>query len=178
MADLIKKKFWQDLLKVVVFMIFYSLLHFLHDMIPNVITRAISGTDESMLQHMKIGVFAYIFTNFVELLIYRKAIGSTTGFIYSRVLSHLLLPWLCFILWYPIPTIMGRAFPATWMEVLYSILVMTLVCIVLIIIERSTEKAEYTFSTRIILLILFAIQIVLLIAFSFKLPYFTSFFSA
>lgn len=178
MADKIKEKFWQDLLKVVVFMVFYSLLHFLHELAPNGFTKAISGTDESMLQHMKIGVFAYIFTNFIELLIYRKAFYNPKGFIYSRLLSNLLLPWLCFILWYPIPTIMGKAFPVTWMEVLYSILVMTLVCIVLIIVERSTEKVEYVFSTRIILLILFAIQIVLLIAFSFMLPWFTSFFSA
>ncbi len=177
MAEKVKKKFWQDLVKVVVFMTFYSLLHFLYEMAPSVITQAISGTNESLFQHMKIGVFAYFFTNFLELLIYRKALQSKTGFLYSRVLSNLLLPWLIFVTWYPIPTLMGQAFPATWMEVLYSILVMMLVCILLIIIERSTEKLEFPLPARIILLILFVVHIYLMIVFSFQLPYYTAFFT-
>jgi hypothetical protein len=177
MAETIRKKFWQDVVKVAVFMVFYSLLHFLHDMIPNMFTQAIAGTDESFLQHIKIGVFAYLFTNLFELVIYGKALYKRTGFWFSRILSNLLLPWLMFLVWYPLPTLMGRGFSTTWMEVLYSIAVVIVVCILLTVLERNTEKTTYTAPSKILLVILFIIQLALLVAFSFRLPYFIGFFA-
>ncbi|MDI3472722.1 MAG: hypothetical protein PWQ48_1003 [Thermotogaceae bacterium] len=55
--------------KALVFLGIYAVLHFLYEATGFKILMPFSGVDESVFEHLKLGFWAYFFTNIVEYFI-------------------------------------------------------------------------------------------------------------
>jgi hypothetical protein len=142
------------LLKSLIFLLVFTVLHFAYDWLHQPWVAVFSGTDESFFQHAKMGFISYSLISLVEFFILRKRINSTTGFIFSRMLSAIISPWVMFLTWYILPAIIGKALP-TGLEIGYALFMTLLLGSLLILLERDTEKIEYSAAGRIIIGLLY-----------------------
>lgn len=169
--ELIWKKVGYIALKTFIFVAFYAILHFLYtDLSANPFFRAIAGTDESVFQHMKIGFFAYLITIGFDFLIIRKKIESKESFLFSRLLSNLLVPWLIFIIWYIVPAIVGKELTLA-AELTWAMVVVIFIGIIVSFLDENTEKIAYNLPIKIIIGVLIAVSILIFVWFSFELPW-------
>lgn len=71
-----------------------SLLHFIYDLSPNVLTSLFGAVNESVWEHIKIFTIAYLFYGFIEMLLIRPAfkrfvVAKTLGVIVQGALIPL-----------------------------------------------------------------------------------------
>jgi uncharacterized membrane protein len=162
--------FWTYVIKSISYLFLFAFFHFIHDLVPNTFTQAISGTNESMFQHMKMGFLSYSIVSVFEYLINKKWVSKIDQFISSRVLATTFLPWFIFIIWYIIPAIMNKPMPNLAIELTYSILITILAGVVAILFERNFENIDFTKPARILIYALYLGLLFLLVIFSFRFP--------
>lgn len=148
----------------------FLVLHYAYDFVPILPLKLISGTDESVFQHMKISFYAYLLVNVVEYLIRRKRLTSVGTFVYSRLFTTTLVPWFIFVLWYIAAAYHGQL-PTVFLEILYANITMVVVGICVAITEVALEQAPYNRAFRIMSVLLFLIAISHFTIFTFKLPW-------
>lgn len=170
-VDIDWKSFGFLLLRGLIFLAFYALLHFLYELAPNPFFYAIAGTSESVFQHMKIGFFAFLLFIGVDYLIYRKKIENKTSFIFSRFIGSILIGWLLMFIWYMIPAIYNQKFESLAPELSLAMIVTYLSGIIAIIFVENFEKIEYKLSFKIIIGLLIIVLLVFYIVFSFITPW-------
>lgn len=156
--------------KSLIFLVLFVILHFAYDWLHQPWLAAFSGTDESFFQHAKMGFIAYSLLSLGEFLIFRKRIGNLSGFAFSRMVSAVISPWVMFLTWYLVPAVVGKPLPNS-LEIVYAIAMTLLLGILLIIIERDVEKVHFSVAARVVILLLYASSWALFIAFTFKLPW-------
>ena len=164
------KKTGYILLKSLIFLVIFAILHYLYTLSPNPFFQAISGKDESVFQHLKMGFFAYLFLIGIDYLLSRKRIDKSSSFIFSRLLATILIPWLIFIIWYLVPAFVGSELPLAY-ELVWALSVVFIIGIFASIIDNNTEKIMYSLSAKIIISVLIVISTFIFIWFSFKLPW-------
>ena len=71
------------MIKILLIHAYFLVLHYLYDWFPNPVPTIISGINESVNQHMKIGFFSYILFVFIEFLIVKKSINSLSRYIFQ-----------------------------------------------------------------------------------------------
>jgi hypothetical protein len=151
-------------------MVLFAILHYLYTLSPNPFFQIISGTDESVFQHLKMGFFGYLLLIGIDYLIIRKRVENKQSFIISRLISSLLVPWIIFIVWYLVPAIVGHEL-GFGRELAWALVVVFITGLFAALIDENTEKFEYNFEIKIVIGILVLISLVIFIWFSFELPW-------
>ncbi|MHA1198368.1 MAG: hypothetical protein ACTSQF_03355 [Candidatus Heimdallarchaeaceae archaeon] len=170
----ITKEQWKEIgyiaLKSLIFTAVFAVLHYLYYLNNNPFFQAISGKDESVFQHLKMGAFGYLFLIGIDYLIIRKRIENKSSFVFSRLLSSLLVPWIIFVIWYLAPAIIGLPLSFGW-ELTWAMFVVFITGIIAAIIDRNTEKLEFNLSMKIVIIGLVVLSAFILIWFSFVDPW-------
>lgn len=159
----------RTVLKVVCVWIIFAILHFAYELVPIFPLRIIAGVSESNYQHMKLGFFAYLFASIIEYVAIRKSIPSREGFVYSRLFTTTIYPWLMITVWYLQPVFAGPM--ALGIELTYSIIIIMITVVCAIIIEQTIEKTPLTRAFKIVVIGFFVIMFIEFAVFSFKLPW-------
>ena len=166
-----KKKMGYFTLKSIIFMAFYAILHFLYTILhQNPFFQAIAGTDESVFQHLKIGFFAYLILIGIDYLIVRKEIENVSSFVFSRLISSLLVPWIIFIIWYIVPAFVGHEIGLA-KELAWALVVVFITGIMAAVVDDNIEKIEFNLAIKIIVVFLIIVSFIIFIWFSFELPW-------
>ncbi len=148
----------------------FLVLHLGYDFLPIAPLGLVAATNESVFQHMKGLFYAYVLVNIIEYVTRRKALDQRVAFIYARLLSTLLLPWVMFILWYMAPAYYGEL-PSIPLEIVYANVMVLLVGASTVMLERGFETMRYSRELKVLIIALFVISISLYTIFTFKLPW-------
>lgn len=158
------------LIRSAIFLGLFLMLHYFYDFFPNIITELFSGTDESLYQHLKIGFYAYLILFLLELIMFRKQVENLDSFIFSRLLSTVLIPWMIFILWFIGPAVYGK-FTSLVADVIYANIITYSSLAIISVFERWYEQLEYPPSIKILILVLIGLSILEFTIFTFNLPW-------
>ncbi len=145
-------------------------LHYMFKFFPNVISQIFSGINESVFQHMKVGFYSYLILSIIEFFVFKKKINDKTKFLFSRVFSMILYPFLIFLFFlftrviYPWQMLFVVEIISAQITVYISVLVLGF-------IEQDIKKLEFGKRFKVILLILLLLLIIEFTAFSFYLPW-------
>jgi hypothetical protein len=134
----------------------------------------ISGTDESVYQHMKIGFFAYITLVLVEYLIIRKNIISNNQFIFSRLFTASFYPLVMMVIYLLGPMVFGQ-FQSILAEIIFANVALFLTSLSAFIIERQVESSLPLLGFKIVVIALFFLSLLQFIVFTIELPWFDIF---
>lgn len=162
------------LVKAIILQVLFLILHYLYDWFPNNLIRLVSGTDESVYQHMKIGFFAYISLVIIEYLIIRKKINSTKNFIYSRFFTATYYPLVMMVIFLIGPMVFGQ-FQSILAEIIFANLALLLTSLSGFIVERHVESAQHLLGFKIIVILLFFVTLSQFIIFTIERPWFDIF---
>lgn len=157
-------------IRSLLFLVIFIGLHYAFKFFPNVITQIFSALNESVFQHMKIGLYTYIILTVIEFFIFRKKITNTTKFLFSHVFSMILYPYLIFLFF----LFTRVVFP--WqmhyvVEIISAQIVVYTSVLFLGFIEVEISKFEFGKKLRVLLIILVVLLIIEFTAFSFYLPW-------
>ena len=153
-----------------IFLGIFILLHYTYDFFPNIVVQIFSGIDESVFQHMKIGFYSYIILLVLEFLVFKKKITDNAKFLFSRLFSTILYPWIMFIFFfftrvvYPIQMHFVVEIISAQATVYLSVLILGF-------LELDTIKIEFGNRLKVIVLVLLILLIVEFTAFTFYLPW-------
>jgi hypothetical protein len=153
-----------------IFLFFFAIFHFLYTLFPSPITRVLGGVDESIFQHMKMGVLAFIVVSVLEMIILKKRITNYAQFSFSRLLACTILPWVIFVLWYSVPTLLGHPLSPLAIELSYSLVITFIVGVVCIKLAWDFEQIHFSMFSKVLIIIMFVILIYLLVSFSLITP--------
>ena len=148
----------------------FILLHYLYDFFPNVIIEIISGTDESLYQHLKIAFYAYVFLTIIEAGIFRNQIEDPSKFWFSHLFSAVIIPWIIFILWFIGPAIHGK-FTSLVVDVIYANIITYVSLVILSMLETWYGELEYPTNIKVIILLLFGLSVLEFTLFTYFLPW-------
>jgi len=145
-------------------------MHYLYKFFPNVIIQIFSGINESVFQHMKVGFYSYLILSVIEFLVFKKKITNKDKFLFSRVFSMVLYPYLIFLFFlfsrvvYPWQMLFVIEIISAQITVYISVLFLSF-------IEVEIMKFEFGKRLRVLLGILLVLLIIEFTAFSFYLPW-------
>ena len=157
-------------LRSLLFLAIFIGMHYLFKFFPNVITQVFSGINESVFQHMKVGFYSYLITSTIEFFVFKKKIPDKTKFLFSRVFSMVLYPFLLFVFFlftrvvYPWQMLFVVEIISAQITVYISVLFLGF-------IEIDIAKLEFGKRLKSMLLIFLVLLIVEFTAFSFYLPW-------
>ena len=157
-------------LRNLLFLAIFTGMHYLYKFFPSVITQVFSGINESVFQHMKIGSYSYLIISAIEFFVFKKKIADKTKFLFSRVFSMVLYPFLIFVFFlftrvvYP-----WQMFSVV--EIIFAQITVYISVLFLGFIEIDIAKLEFGKRLKSMLLIFLVLLIVEFTAFSFYLPW-------
>jgi hypothetical protein len=157
--------------KTVGFLALFVLFHFSYDFFPGRGTAVFSATSEAFFQHQKIGFISYAVASVLEFAATRKRTAAREGFLFSRMLSCVFLPWMMFLIWYLAPAFYGRPMPTDGLEILYGVLMTLVVGVMSVLLEREVEGLRFSKPLRFVIIILFLSSMILFPWFTFRLPW-------
>ena len=158
------------LLRSVLFLLFFMLLHFAYDWFPNVIVGIFSGVNEAVWQHMKIGFYSYLIIMVIEWALFRKKLSNRTSFFFSRIFMALLYPWIMFILFF----ITRVIYPWEFSEIVEIITAISITYVSGVFsgyIELDLVKIQYGKRLKVLIIILTIFLVIEFTAFTFYLPW-------
>jgi hypothetical protein len=162
------------ILKVIVFQIFFLILHYSYEWFPNDVTRIFSATDESVYQHMKVAFFSYILLAAGEYRLRRKSIVSRVNFIYSRLFSMIILPLIMIIYFMTSPAFFMKIENIP-LEILFANIALLTTSFSTFLLEDHFEQTEPSRGLRIILILLVVFAFLEFLIFTYRLPWFDIF---
>mgnify|MGYP000695747980 CR=1 FL=1 len=158
-------------LKAFLFLVSFCLFHYGYEITELAFLKPFCGTNESVFQHLKMAFWGYALLCLVEFFLLRRhPKNEVNNFLYSRMLSAVLLPWVVLLTWYLLPAVLGKV-KSLFFEVLWSVLVTYLSGLFVIQIEKETEKTRFEIGTRVTICALVAISAFLFVMFTYKLPW-------
>ncbi len=160
----------RDVVKIVSFWILFLVLTAVYQAFPVAPLKVICPIYESVFQHMKGIFYAYALVNMAEYALRRKALEQRVAFVYARMLTTIIIPWLMFLLWYMGPAYYGPM-PTIPLEVVYANVIMVLIGICAVLLERGFETMRYARELKLVIVLLLIISISLYTIFTFKLPW-------
>ena len=152
-----------------IFLLIFLLFHYLYKWFPNIIFFLFSAINESVYQHFKNAFYSYIILTIIEYFIFRKRIQDKKKFIFSHLLSSILISWVIFILFLSAAMFFGERHFI--IEIIYAIIIVYLSAISISVLEEEIKKLEY--SKRLMALILFLLVLLVMefTIFTFRLPW-------
>lgn len=166
--DFLKQKY--VFIKSAIFLLLFSILHFIYELSPIIPFAVIGGVSESVFQHLKLAFYAYLFLIPIEYVLLRKNIENKSSFLYIRLLIALFIPWVEFIIWYMAPAIVGAELPLA-IELTWAFIVVYIMGLVGGIFEQSLYGVTFKRNARIVLFLLLGVTIFIFTVFSFVDPW-------
>jgi cell shape-determining protein MreD len=117
-----------------------------------------SGLDESVFQHMKIAFYAYIVLTAIEFILFRKKINDIKKFIYSHLLSTMLIPLIVLIL-FLVGAMIYDSERSKVVEIIYALTITYLSGLSISIIEQEFKEIEFSKRFKALLFIIIIIMI-------------------
>jgi hypothetical protein len=161
-------------IKMIVYQVIFLILHYLYDWFPNRITMLISGVDESVYQHMKIGFFSFLIFVAIEFLFSYKTIESISHFIIVRLFSASYLPLVMMVIYLIGPLLFGQ-FESTLAEIIFANIALLMTSMTTFIVQNQIVKMTADKGFVIVVISLFVISFAQFILFTFHLPWFDIF---
>ncbi|MFX1326118.1 MAG: DUF6512 family protein [Promethearchaeota archaeon] len=152
-----------------IYLIIFIVLHYLFDWFPNIVVSLFSGIDESVYQHMKIAFYSYAILTLIEFIVFRKKVADKKNFLYSHLLSIILLPLITLILF-----LIGAMFYGERqyvVEIFYAIIITYVSGLSISFFEREMQGLQFSKRFQIFILILIVILIMEFTIFTFRLPW-------
>ncbi len=157
--------------KALLFLAAFSLLHFGYEITGWTFLTPFCGVNESVFQHLKMAFWGYILLSAFEYLALKRRIKENlTGFLYSRMLSTIMIPWVIFITWYLLPALYGRA-KSLIVDLSWAVAITYISALSTAQIESEVEKIEFSRGTRAIIAALLVVLGFLFTLFTYKLPW-------
>ena len=156
-------------IKSAMYLAIFLILHYLFKWVPNTIVSLFSAINESVYQHMKIAFLAYIILMLIEFVIFRKKISDKQNFVFSHLLSAVLIPFFTLVLF-----LIGAMFYGERhfvVEIIYAISIAYLSGLSINILEQEFHKVQFSMRFKIFLLIIIIIMITEFTIFTFNLPW-------
>jgi len=157
-------------IRSLIFLGIFILMHYTYKFFPNVVIQIFSAIDESVFQHMKIGFYSYLILSVIEFLIFKKKIADTTKFLFSRVFSMVLYPYLIFLFFLFTRVVYPWQMHFV-IEIISAQIVVYISVLFLGFLEVEIVKLEFGKRLRVLSLILLVLLIIEFTAFSFYLPW-------
>jgi hypothetical protein len=153
-----------------IFFVIFVILHFLYDLIPHPAVGLVSGTSESVFQHLKIGFYAYLLAGLLELpLLPVRRIFFSPRNTYPWLFTAVLVPWFLFILYYLMPAIAGEVENMRY-HVMYSTFITYVAGVFAAVVRDELAEAPLGRGLRLITLLLFISTAVLVVVFNVQPP--------
>lgn len=156
------------LAKVLLYLGIYAVLHFAYEATGISLLKPISGVDESVFEHLKIGFYAYLLASIVEYFFIRRH-HPPLNFWTSRIFASLFLPWSIVIIWYLAPALVGPL--NTQAELAWALTVTFLSGITAKQIEKALEEEVLPAGFNLVVIILFLITLIFFFAFTYQKPW-------
>ena len=160
-------------LKSLIIQIIFLLLHYTYDFFPGKLSAIFSGVNESMFQHMKIAFFSISMASILE-RVYTKDKQDLSQFIFLRIFSAVIYPWIIFIFFYIPPAIIGKI-SVIWIEIVSANLILFISSICILVMEDTFSGAFLPKRFMAVSALLYAISTFLFIYFTFNRPWFDVF---
>jgi hypothetical protein len=163
------------ILRGFLFLAVFLVLHRLYHWSPNLLTQIFCGTDETFIEHAKLGAWAATFLALGEYL-FRRLAGSPDpalaggSYLIAQGLAVTFLPWMMFVFWYPVPTWVGKLPSVAW-EIGYSIIVTGWLGILLGILGVEFSGFAFSRLVQTLIIVLYVLTMLLLTTFSFRIPW-------
>ena len=165
------KQSWRSLvMKMLAVQMIFLLLHYAYEWFPNSFTIVFSGTNESIYQHMKVGLFTYLLASLLEYLLVRKTLTNFASYAYSRLFAATVFPFAIFVYFLMAAAYYGQV-NSIPLEVIYANLVLLLASFSAIVIERQVETAAPSRAFRFVVIFLFLISLSQYLIFTYRLPW-------
>ncbi|AJG40489.1 hypothetical protein TRQ7_03295 [Thermotoga sp. RQ7] len=153
--------------KALIFLGVYAVLHFGYELSGWEFLRPFCGVDESVFEHLKIGFWAYLFTNIIEYFLSKR---KKFRFWYPRLFSTTLLPWFIVLIWYMLPAFFGHI-ESLAVDLVWAFTVTFLSAIVAVVLEKELEKYSTGTAFKFTIAVLFVLSVVFYTVFSFEKPW-------
>jgi hypothetical protein len=160
--------------QVILLHIFFLLLHYLYDWFPNAFTQIISGIDESVYQHMKIGFFSVILLVIIEYLITRPHIQDHKTWFTARLFTCSFLPLVMMPIYLSGPLFFGQL-ESILAEVIFANIALIITSLVSFVTQEQIEQASPKALFMILVAALFLLNAAQYIVFTYRLPWFDIF---
>jgi hypothetical protein len=157
-------------LRSLLFLAIFIGMHYLFKFFPNVITQVFSGINESVFQHMKVGFYSYLIISAIEFFVFKNKIADKTKFLFSRVVSMVLYPFLIFV-FFLFTRVVYPWQMLNIVEIISAQITVYISVVFLGFIEIDIAKIEFGKRLKNMLLIFLVLLIVEFTAFSFYLPW-------
>ncbi len=174
---------WRSLvLKMLAVQVIFLLLHYAYEWFPNSFTIVFSGTNESIYQHMKVGLFSYLLASLLEYLLVRNphqpvspSITPPSGtlricFIYARLFAATVFPFAILVYFLMAAAYYGEI-NSIPLEVINANIALLLASFSAIAIERQIEAGSPSRLFRIVVIVLFLVSLSQYIIFTYRLPW-------
>ncbi|MFW9825271.1 MAG: DUF6512 family protein [Candidatus Thorarchaeota archaeon] len=151
------------------YLVIFIILHYLFDWFPNIFVSLFSGIDESVYQHMKIAFYSYAILTLIEFVVFRKKIANKKNFVYSHLLSIILIPLITLILF-----LIGAMFYGERpfvVEILYAIIITYASGLSISVFEQEMQVLQFSKRFKLFILIIIVILIMEFTIFTFRLPW-------
>jgi hypothetical protein len=156
--------------KGLAYWVIFLMLHFGYEFLPILPLKLIGATDESFYQNQKVGFFAYIIVNLLEWLVRRKRIENLDSFLFTRMFTSVIIPWVTFAIWYMVPCYYGRL-ATDALEIIYSNIAVLVVVACTMVLERRLDTLAYDRASKVVIVALLLILISQYFIFTFRLPW-------
>ncbi|MBY9020975.1 MAG: hypothetical protein KGD67_07945 [Candidatus Lokiarchaeota archaeon] len=157
-------------IRALLFLAIFIVLHYTYRFFPGVIFQIFGGIDESVFQHMKIGFYSYIILVVIEFFVFKKKITDKTKFLFSRVFSMILYPWIMFLFFFFTRVIYPWQMHFV-VEIISAQITVYISVLILGFFEVEIINLEFGKRFKVLLLILLILLIIEFTAFSFYLPW-------
>ncbi len=113
--------------------------------------------------------YSYLILTIIEFIVFRKEIDDPKKFIFSHLLSAIILPWLIFILFLIAAMFFGeRNFI---IEIIHANIILYLTALSISLFELEFKEIEFSKRFNWLILIFFVILIMEFTIFTFNLPW-------
>ncbi|MCR4440427.1 MAG: DUF6512 family protein [bacterium] len=156
-------------LKALIYLVLFSVLHFLYDLTHWAVLIPFCGTNESVFQHLKMAFWSYLGASAIEYAASKRRIREMEAFWYSRLLATVVVPWLVFLIWYLGPALCGKL-ERLPVELLWALAVTYISGVMGGVLENRLVGDKPTVSFKVLVVVLAVVSALLYVRFTYKLP--------
>lgn len=158
------------LLKALIYLAFFSILHFSLELSGWSFLKPLAGTDESVFQHLKMAFWAYLLASVLEYPFFKKKKKTYQSFWYPRFLAATFVPWVIFLVYFLGPATGGK-FSSSVLELTWAILVSYFSGLAGGLLESHLEEQKLAFCFKALIIFLLLASAFLYVAFTYSLPW-------
>ncbi len=164
-------------IKSLVFLGFFSLVHFIYELAPNPVTLFIGAADESVFAHAKMAFFSWLFASVVEFALFLRSsyVENKWSFVISRLLVAVIAPWIEVLVWYVVPAIVKTELPL-YLELSWALAVVYIIGILGGAVERTVQRSKFDTYTMVVILVLVGLSIFFFTMFTWEKPWIDFFY--